>query len=68
MKAAVWPALEENRPVRLEGAIRLLGAIALRLSDGTDHLSRARLGGQAATLAAAVVFIATAGALGWAFR
>jgi hypothetical protein len=60
----------DNRPMRLEGAIRLLGAIALALAMGliTYLVLDLAVGGQAATLAAAAVFIATAGAFGWAFR
>ena len=57
-------------PVRLEGAIRLLGAIGLALVTGliTYLVFNFAVGGQAAALAAAVVFIAATAALGWAFR
>ena len=53
----------------LEGAVRLLGAIALALLTGlvTYLVFDFAVGGQAAVLGAAVVFIATAAALGWAF-
>ncbi len=57
-------------PVRVEGAIRLLGAIALAIMTGliTYLVFDFAVGGQLAALAAAVVFIATTAALGWAFR
>ena len=56
--------------MRLEGAIRLLGAIALAVAMGliTYLVLDLAVGGQAATLAAGVALIATAGAFGWAFR
>ena len=57
-------------PVRVEGAIRLLGAIVLALMTGliTYLVFDFAVGGQLAALAAGVVFVATTAALSWAFR
>jgi predicted lipid-binding transport protein (Tim44 family) len=61
---------EENRPVRLEGLVRLIGAIVLGVAMGLISflVFDSVTGSQAASVMAVLIFIVTAGAFSWAFR
>ncbi len=68
--SAVPRRRSDNQVMRLDGAMRLLGALALALALGliTYLVLDFAVGRQLATFAAAVVFIATAATFGWAFK
>ena len=56
--------------MRLEGLVRLIGAIVLALAMGLISylVFDSVTGSQAATVMAVLIFIVTAGAFSWAFR
>ncbi len=57
-------------PVRLEGLVRMIGAIVLGVSMGLISylVFDSTAGSQVASVMAVLIFIVTAGAFGWAFR
>jgi hypothetical protein len=56
--------------VRLEGLVRLIGAIVLGVAMGLISylVFDSTAGSQAASVMAVLIFVVTAGAFGWAFR